>query len=131
MQVSGKAYQAKGLMVYGLAYGQEAAKELDEILAEGRLTKVLTQPYAKLKPIDQDALRIVPERIANSPNITVLQGSDKRTVILDVDASKFAPEIILHGSLSTLSLSSHNTPTIYLPKKPPPPLRSTVLPSNA
>lgn len=99
MQVAGKAYQAKGLMVYGLAYGKAAAEELDEILAEGRLTKVLTQPYAKLKPIDQDALRIVPERIANSPNITVLQGSDKRTVILDVDASKFAPEIILHGSM--------------------------------
>lgn len=99
MQVSGKAYQAKGLMVYGLAYGKEAAKELDEILAKGDLSKVLTQPYAKLKPIDQDALRIVPERIANSPNIAVLQGADNRTVILDVEASQFAPEIVLHGSM--------------------------------
>lgn len=86
-------------MVYGLAYGDVAGKELDAILAEGRLTKVLTQPYAKLKPIDQDALRIVPERIANSSNIKVMQGSDNRTVILDVDASKFATEIILHGTM--------------------------------
>lgn len=99
MIVKGNAYDAKGLMVYGLAYGEEAAKELDAILAEGRLTKVLTQPYAKLKPIDQDALRIVPERIANSSNIKVMQGSDNRTVILDVDASKFATEIILHGTM--------------------------------
>lgn len=99
MEVRGNSYQAKGLMVYGLAYGQAAATALDNILKDGKLTKILTQPYAKLKPLDQDAVSIIPEKIVNSPNITLSQGADNRTVILDVESSKYLPQFILQGSI--------------------------------
>ena len=53
MPVKGQLFEAQGLMVYALAYGEPAAKALDAIMAQGRLSKVLTKPPARLKPVDQ------------------------------------------------------------------------------
>jgi hypothetical protein len=47
MPVKGKLYQAQGMMVYALAYGEPAAQALDQILKEGRLSQVLTRPPAR------------------------------------------------------------------------------------
>jgi hypothetical protein len=102
MPVKGKFFAAKGLMVYGLAYGKEAGDELNRMVAEGRLSKVLTRPPARLKPVDQDGVRIVPEAVLNTPNVTASMGRDKRTVILDVDADKLVPQVRLKASLQNL-----------------------------
>lgn len=102
MQVQGKLFNAKGLMVYALAYGQAASEALDRILAEGRITKVLTQAPARLKPIDQDAMRIVPGAIKDVPGVQVGLANDQRTVVLDVDAANLVPTMVMSGSLQNL-----------------------------
>ena len=102
MPVQGKLFTAKGLMVYGLAYGKEAGEELNRMVAEGRLSKVLTRPPARLKPVDQEGVRIVPEAVLNTPNMVASLGSDKRTLVLDVAADKLVPEVRLKASLQNL-----------------------------
>lgn len=102
MPVRGKLYAAQGLMVYALAYGQPAADALDHILAQGRLSKVLTSPPARLKPVDQDAVRIVPRSIQNNGNIKASLGADGRTVVLDIDAAAVVPTVVLQASLQNL-----------------------------
>lgn len=102
MPVQGKLFAAKGLMVYGLAYGKEAGDALNRMVADGRLSRVLTRPPARLKPVDQEGVRIVPESVLNTPNVTASLGSDKRTLVLDVAADKLVPEVRLKASLQNL-----------------------------
>jgi hypothetical protein len=102
MPVQGKLYAAKGLMVYALAYGQPAADALTRILASGRLAAVLTKPPARLKPVDQDAVRIVPQALLDAPNMRASLGSDQRTLVLDVDADALAPTVRLNATLQNL-----------------------------
>ena len=102
MPVQGKLYAAKGMMVYALAYGPSAAEALDSILAQGRLTKVLTTPPARLKPVDQDPVKIIPEGVKNSGNIKVSLGADHHTVVLDVDAANLVPTVVLQASLQNM-----------------------------
>lgn len=102
MPVQGKLYSAKGLMVYALAYGQPASDALNRILAEGRLSQVLTRPPARLKPVDQDAVRIVPQSVRNSPNVHASLGRDGRTIVLDVDADKLLAQVQLQASLQNM-----------------------------
>lgn len=102
MPVQGKLYAAKGLMVYALAYGQPAALALTRILADGRLAAVLTRPPARLKPVDQDALRIVPEALLDAPNMRASLGNDQRTLVLDVNADALVPTVRLQASLQNL-----------------------------
>ncbi|WP_321814194.1 MULTISPECIES: hypothetical protein [unclassified Paraburkholderia] len=102
MSVKGKLYQAQGMMVYALAYGEPAARELDGILKAGRLSQVLTRPPARLKPLDMDAVRIVPESVANTPDVHPSLGSDQRSLVLDVDAGKVVPTIDMRASLQNL-----------------------------
>jgi len=102
MPVQGKIFAAKGLMVYALAYGASAADALDRIMAEGRLTAVLTDAPARLKPVDQDAVRIVPERVKNLSGVRASLGQDQRTLVLDVEASGLVPAVTLQASLENL-----------------------------
>ena len=102
MPVQGKLYAARGLMVYALAYGQPAADALDRILAEGRLKQVLTRAPARLKPVDADAVRIVPRSVSNSGSVKTSLGADGRTVVLDVDAAALVPRVTLDASLQNL-----------------------------
>lgn len=102
MPVQGKLYSAKGLMVYALAYGQPASDALNRILAEGKLSQVLTRPPARLKPVDQDAVRIVPQSVKNSDNVHASLGRDGRTIVLDVDAAKLVPQVQLQASLQNM-----------------------------
>lgn len=99
MPVKGQLFEAQGLMVYALAYGAPAAQALDRILAEGRLARVLTKPPARLKPVDQDALRIIPQAIRNAPNMQVSLATDQRTLVLDVDPAHMAPQVTLQAAL--------------------------------
>ena len=102
MPVQGKLYSAKGLMVYALAYGQPASDALNRILAEGRLSQVLTRPPARLKPVDQDAVRIVPQSVQNSEHVHASLGRDGRTIVLDVDAQNLVPQVVLQASLQNM-----------------------------
>lgn len=102
MPVQGKLYSAKGLMVYALAYGQSAADALSRIQAEGRLSQVLTRAPARLKPVDQDAVRIVPQAVKNSANVHASLGGDGRTVVLDVEAASLVPSVVLQASLQNM-----------------------------
>jgi len=102
MSVQGKLYKATGLMVYALAYGQSAADALDRIMSDGKLSKVLTTAPARLKPVDQEAVRIVPLAVKNAPNVKVSLGSDQRTLVLDVQADKLLPVVTLQASLQNL-----------------------------
>ncbi|WP_414440233.1 hypothetical protein [Burkholderia sp. 22PA0106] len=102
MPVKGRLYQAEGLMVYALAYGDEASRALDAILRAGRLSSVLTKPPARLKPLDADGLRIVPAAIENSADVHPSLAADQRTLILDVDAGRLTPEVVMRASLQNL-----------------------------
>lgn len=99
MPVQGKFYAAKGLMVYALAYGQPASEALNRIIAEGRIAKVLTNAPARIKPVDQDPVRIVPEMVKNTTNVRVTLGADQQTLMLDVDAANLVPSVTLQASM--------------------------------
>jgi len=54
MPVKGKHYTASGLMVYALAYGEEADRKLQQLISTGRIGKVLLEKPLRLKPLDSD-----------------------------------------------------------------------------
>jgi hypothetical protein len=100
MSVSSNQYNAKGLMIYALAYGEAASDALDQILSNSTLRDLLDKP-AKLKPLDLNSLSIVPAPLPlkNTPNVVPSLGFNKRTVILDVSADKFIPQVVMQGSI--------------------------------
>jgi hypothetical protein len=69
MQVEGEHYRANGLMVYVFAVGPEGAQALDRLLASGRVQRVITEPPARLKPLDRDTVRLVPRKVENAPGV--------------------------------------------------------------
>lgn len=69
MPVEGQHYRANGLMVYAFAVGREGARALDGLLAAGRVQRVITEPPARLKPLDRDTVRLVPRRVENAPGV--------------------------------------------------------------
>jgi hypothetical protein len=75
MPVQGQHYSANGLMVYAFAVGKEGATALDALLASGRIKQVITEPPARLKPLDRDTVRLVPRRVVNAPGVTFASGS--------------------------------------------------------
>ena len=69
MQVEGQHYRANGLMIYVFAVGREGAAALDRLLAAGRIGRVITEPPARLKPLDRDTVRLVPHKVENAPGV--------------------------------------------------------------
>jgi hypothetical protein len=67
MPVQGQHYHANGLMVYVFAVGPEGARALDAMLA--RVQRVITEPPARLKPLDRDTVRLVPRKVENAPGV--------------------------------------------------------------
>ena len=67
MPVQGRHYHANGLMVYVFAVGPEGARALDAMLA--RVQRVITEPPARLKPLDRDTVRLVPRKVENAPGV--------------------------------------------------------------
>lgn len=102
MPVRGKLYAANGLMVYALAYGKSASLALERIMAQGRLSRVLTNAPARLKPIDENAVKILPEAVKNVTNMRAGLGNDQRTIFLDVEVANKVPEVVLQASLHNL-----------------------------
>jgi hypothetical protein len=69
MAVEGPHYRANGLMIYVFAVGREGARELDRLLAAGQVQRVITEPPARLKPLDRDTVRLVPRKVENAPGV--------------------------------------------------------------
>lgn len=76
MPVQGKHYKANGLMVYAFAVGAEGAAALDALLATGRIAQVITEPPARLKPLDRDTVRLAPRRVVNAPGVSFASQAD-------------------------------------------------------
>ncbi|AVR98325.1 hypothetical protein [Pseudoduganella armeniaca] len=89
MPVKGERYSANGLMVYVFAVQEQGRRELDALLRSGRLAQVITEPPARLKPLDQDTVRLVPTRVENVPGVTFATLPDGR-LRADVDAQATA-----------------------------------------
>ncbi len=68
MPVKGR-YGANGLMIYVFAIGDEGARDLDALLHSGRLQQVVTETPARLKPLDQDTVRLTPVKVENVPGV--------------------------------------------------------------
>jgi len=102
MPVKGKMYSANGMMVYALAYGTESSQYLSEMLESGHLSKIFTTPPARLKPIDQDAVRLIPKGVTNSGNATLALAKDERTLLVDIAASDVLPELKVKATIQNL-----------------------------
>lgn len=102
MPLTGKLYKANGLMVYVMAYGAKADAHLQALVDSGRLAKVITQAPAQLKPLDRDAIRIVPRKVLDAPDISASLAKDGRTLLVDVDVSSRRPVVQLVAGLENL-----------------------------
>lgn len=87
MPVQGRLYSARGLMVYALAYGEEAEVTLKQLLAQGVLAKIFTEPPARLKPLDRESVIFIPRGATAAGKVRASLGQDGKTLVLDVDAS--------------------------------------------
>jgi hypothetical protein len=90
MPVQGARYRAGGLMVYALAIGDEGVKEFDALLRDGRLQRVITEPPARLKPLDRDTVRLLPVKVTGAPGVT-LSMAPAGVLRADVEAGSTAP----------------------------------------
>lgn len=76
MPVKGAHYSANGLMVYAFAIGEGGARALDGLLAAGAVRKIITEPPARLKPLDRNTVRLVPRKVENAPGVTFAMGQN-------------------------------------------------------
>lgn len=87
MPVRGKVFSANGLMVYALAYGQEADSVLRRLVSERVVAKVFTETPARLKPLDRESVSFVPRAVSQTSGVRASLGQDGHTIQLEVDAS--------------------------------------------
>ncbi|WP_228893663.1 hypothetical protein [Pseudoduganella aquatica] len=85
MPVHGR-YSANGMMIYVFAIQDEGKRELDALLRSGRLQKVITEPPARLKPLDQDTVRLLPVKVENVPGVA-FSTQPNGTLRADIDAA--------------------------------------------
>jgi hypothetical protein len=90
MPVRGAHYSANGLMVYVFAAGKEGTRALDALLASGRVQRVITEPPARLKPLDRDTVRLVPRRVEGAPGVALAMDANGR-LHADVKPGAVAP----------------------------------------
>lgn len=76
MQVEGRHYRANGLMIYAFAIGAGGKAALDRLLESGSVRQVITEPPARLKPLDRDTVRLVPRKVGNAPGVDFAIGAN-------------------------------------------------------
>ena len=89
MQLKGPRYQAEGMMVYALAYGEAAEEELEKLNAAK--LPFGDQP-ARLKPLNADAITFVPTGVGKKGNFSASLGPDSNTLVIQFDLSS-RPEV--------------------------------------
>ncbi|MEO7496668.1 MAG: hypothetical protein ABIT83_25910 [Massilia sp.] len=90
MPVKGERYSANGLMVYVFAIGEEGERALDALVASSRVKRVITEPPARLKPLDRDTVRLLPRRVDDAPGVAFSMAPGGM-LQADVDASARTP----------------------------------------
>jgi hypothetical protein len=98
MPVQGERYRANGLMVYVFAVGAQGARELDALIAAGRVARVLTEPAARLKPLDQGSVRLVPRKVGNAPGVRFSMAADGK-LHADVESDARTPSANIEWNL--------------------------------
>ena len=98
MPVKGEHYRANGLMIYVFAVGEQGARELKALVASGAIAKVVTEAPARLKPLDQDTVRLVPRKVSDAPGVafSMAPGGMLRA---DVDSEARTPAASIEWNL--------------------------------
>ncbi len=98
MPVQGEHYRANGLMIYVFAVGEQGARELKALVASGAIARVITEPPARLKPLDEDLVRLVPRKVSDAPGVSfsMAQGGKLRA---DVDSQARSPAAKIEWNL--------------------------------
>jgi hypothetical protein len=98
MPVQGEHYRANGLMIYVFAVGEQGARELKALVASGAIAKVITEPAARLKPLDQDLVRLVPRKVSDAPGVSFSMAPNG-LLRADVNAEARSPEAKIEWNL--------------------------------
>jgi len=99
MPVKGEHYAANGLMVYGIAYGKPAGEALLALSNAPAMQKLFTLPPARLKPLDQAAVRFLPKGVLDAPKVKAALAADGKTILISLDADMQASTATLVGVL--------------------------------
>lgn len=99
MPVQGQHFKASGLMVYALAYGEQAETELNHLVQSGQMEKVFTQQPALLKPLDKEPVQLIPTGVKNSSTIQASLASDQKTLVFNLEPKDIIPELKLTADL--------------------------------
>ncbi len=75
LPATGRLYSAQGLIVYGIAYGAQAAAALRRLTAGPGLRQLFRDPAVQLKPLDQAPLRFTPEATL-TPGLVASRSAD-------------------------------------------------------
>lgn len=70
MPVQGAHYKANGLMLYVFGVGPQGAAELKALVRRGALSRLITERAARLKPLDEDTVRLLPRRVTNGAGVS-------------------------------------------------------------
>ncbi len=101
MNVQGRHFAANGLMIYALAYGREASDALQSLVRGERFRSVITEPPARLKPLDTDVASLTLNGVHDSGGVTA--GMAGRTIVVDVDYAAVKPYVDLTTSIENTS----------------------------
>ena len=99
MPVKGRYYRSSGAMIYALAYGEKASVHLSWLQQSGQIGKILNEAPARLKPLDAESVRLVPNRINGNDQISAELASDQQTLVLNVDAGISLPVAEISASI--------------------------------
>lgn len=127
MPVQGKVYQAKGLMLYVFAIDEQGQQQLDQLLASGKLQKVITEPAARIKPLDLASVRLTPTKVGDSPGVVFsIKPGGRLLAAVSPDATQanakvewqlentLYPYTIASAQLSARSLLANEARTVQL-----------------
>lgn len=103
MRVRGEHYQANGLMLYAIAYGEPAGVALQGVLQRPALNTLLPEGHVRLKPLSEAAVRFIPTGVKkDSPGIDAGLAADRSTLVLSFDASNVARTAHIQGRFENL-----------------------------
>ncbi|PWB29730.1 hypothetical protein DCO48_21800 [Pseudomonas sp. SDI] len=97
MPVKSSNFQANGLMIYALAYGDKAGVALEQVLAQPALASLLKDDRVRLKPLTQAAVRFIPTGVKDTPDVSAELAPDQQTVVLNIDVDGSAKTAVLLG----------------------------------
>ena len=97
LPATGRLYSAQGLIVYGIAYGRQAAAALRRLSAGDGLRRLFSDPAVQLKPLDQAPLAFIPDATL-TPGLVASRAPDGALRINNVPGGK-ASTVEIAGTL--------------------------------